>query len=177
MLNQKIFFHLLKLNLTDWKQVNLPAKDKMSKPKYQGRKDKEFPRVQLDGATIKVYAGNFQDAQGPCETFTPINMYHVNTEKDCQVPLKFDDGSNTLILVMEGRVDYEEKSYGEKSLLIFDRAGEDIPLEVKAGSRLLVLNGEPIDEPIFAHGPFVMNTRDEIIQAVEDFQAGKMGRL
>lgn len=157
--------------------VNLPAKDKMSQPKYQGRKDSEFPRVKLDGAEVKVYAGEYKGEKGPCDTFTPINMYFVQSQKDCEVPFQFAEGSNTLILVMEGQASYGEKSYGEKSLLVFDREGKDIPLKTSENTRLLVLNGEPIDEPIFAHGPFVMNTRQEIIQAIEDFQAGKMGRL
>ena len=157
--------------------VNLPAKDKMTKPKYQGRKDSEFPRVPLDGGELKVYAGEFKGESGPCETFTPINMYNVNTTSVCDVPLKFDEGSNTLILVMEGTINYEGKSFEEKSLLVFEREGEEIPLKVEANSRLLVLNGEPIDEPIYAHGPFVMNNKQEIIEAIEDFQAGKMGRL
>jgi redox-sensitive bicupin YhaK (pirin superfamily) len=157
--------------------VNLPAKDKMSKPRYQGVMNDKFPRVPLDKGELKVFAGEYAGSKGPCETFTPINLYGIEATADCQIDLPLRDGTNTLILVMEGEVNFDGKNYDEKSLLVFEREGELIDLKTKTNARLLVLNGEPIDEPIFAHGPFVMNTKEEIIQAISDFQAGKMGTL
>lgn len=157
--------------------VNLPAKDKMSKPRYQGVKNNEFPRVPLDGGELKVFAGEFAGKKGPCETFTPINLYAVEAMENCKIDLHLKSGTNTLILVMEGEVEFDGQKYGEKSLLVFEREGELIDLNASQPSRFLVLNGDPIDEPIYAHGPFVMNTKEEIIQAIHDFQAGKMGTL
>lgn len=157
--------------------VNLPAKDKMSAPRYQGIKDHEFPRVKLDGGELKIFAGEFRDKKGPCKSFTPINLYGIETQQDCHIELPLAEGSNTLVLVMQGSVVAGRKKHTEKSLLVFEREGNEVSLQAAPGTRLLVLNGEPIDEPIAAHGPFVMNTREEIIQAIHDFQSGKMGRL
>jgi hypothetical protein len=158
--------------------VNLPAKKKMTKPRYQGVKNSKFPRVNPSEATeVQVVAGEYKGKSGPCDTHTPINTYLVNCEKDDQLKFDFKNGTNTLVLVLRGDVTHGDKSLGAKNLLIFEREGEEVSLKAKAGTRLLVLNGEPIDEPIAAYGPFVMNTKEELMQAFQDFQSGKMGRL
>lgn len=158
--------------------VNLPAKKKMTKPRYQGVKNEKFPRVNPSKATeVQVVSGKFKDKQGPCDTHTEINTYLVNCSDADKLSFDFKQGTNSLILVLRGQVQAEGKTNGPKSLLVFEREGEQIDLDVIKGTRLLVLNGEPIDEPIVAYGPFVMNTKEELVQAFQDFQSGKMGRL
>lgn len=158
--------------------VNLPAKKKMTKPRYQGVKNEKFPRVNPSKATeVQVVSGKFKDKQGPCDTHTEINTYLVNCSDADKLSFDFKQGTNSLILVLRGQVQAEGKTHGPKSLLVFEREGEQIDLDVIKGTRLLVLNGEPIDEPIVAYGPFVMNTKEELVQAFQDFQSGKMGRL
>lgn len=158
--------------------VNLPANKKMSSPRYQGIKNDQFPRVTLGESSIaQIVAGTCNETTGPCKTHTDINAYIIDSQKKDKINLNFKDGTNTLILVLRGKVINEEKSHLEKSLLIYERAGSSINLELEENSKILVLNGEPIDEPVAAYGPFVMNTREELMEAVKDYQSGKMGHL
>lgn len=158
--------------------VNLPASKKMTSPRYQGVKNEQFPRVSLGQATTaQVVAGSLGEANGPCETHTDINAYRLHTSQEDKVELSFKENTNTLILILRGGLSFGDQDFDEKSLLIFERDGSQIDLNLKENTELLVLNGDPIDEPVAAHGPFVMNTRQELIQAFEDFQNGKMGRL
>jgi len=158
--------------------VNLPAKHKMTKPKYQSFDKEDFPLIKLeDGVTFKVIAGNFGRTFSPAKTFTTMNIYEVNSQQSSLVELNFDDGSNTLILQLSGRSFVGDQSIYEGSLGIFSRNGFKINLKIEKNSKILILNGEPIDEPIEAYGPFVMNTREELMDAFRDFQEGKMGSL
>ena len=158
--------------------VNLPAAKKMTKPRYQGIKNSQFPRVDLSNSTeAQVVSGSLQGKKGPCDTHTEINTFLVNSAEEDNISFSFKDGTNSLVLVLRGSVTCENQKIGEKSLLIFERDGEEISFKVEKDTRLLVLNGEPIDEPIAAYGPFVMNTKEELVQAFQDFQSGKMGRL
>jgi redox-sensitive bicupin YhaK (pirin superfamily) len=157
--------------------VNLPAKDKMNEPRYQALKKESFPEVKIGKTSAKIVAGEIEGKKGPALTHTPINLFSLDaTEKDkVQIPLP--QNSNTLVLVLRGGIHLEEKNFGEKELLIFEREGDVLDLELKENTKLLVMNGEPIEEPIAAYGPFVMNTRAELQQAVDDYNSGKMGRL
>ena len=159
--------------------VNLPAKHKMTKPRYQSLDKKDLPIVLLqDGKTkVKFIAGSFGSSLSPANTFTKINIYEVEGHQDSEVNLSFDDGTNTLILQLAGSSFIGDHNLEKGSLGIFDRNGISINLKTSEGSKILILNGEPIDEPIAAHGPFVMNTRDELFEAFRDFQEGKMGSL
>ena len=158
--------------------VNLPKNKKMAAPRYQGIKDKEFPRFSLSkNCEGRLIAGEMQNKNGPCLSHSPINVFDLTFNQTDDIEINLKKGTNTVIFVLRGQIELENKSYSEKNLLAFSRDGELIKLNAKASTKILVLNGDPIDEPIFAYGPFVMNTRDEIIEAINDYQSGKMGHL
>jgi redox-sensitive bicupin YhaK (pirin superfamily) len=159
--------------------VNLPAKYKMTRPRYQSLNKKDFPIVRLqDGTTkVKIIAGNFGGSSSPTETFTKINIYEVEGHQNSEVKLNFDDGTNTLILQLAGNSIIGDQHLEKGYLGIFSRSGVSINLKTTEDSKLLILNGEPIEEPLEAYGPFVMNTREELKVAFRDFQEGKMGSL
>jgi redox-sensitive bicupin YhaK (pirin superfamily) len=159
--------------------VNLPAKYKMTRPRYQSLNKKDFPIVRLqDGTTkVKIIAGNFGGSSSPTETFTKINIYEVEGHQNSEVKLNFDDGTNTLILQLAGNSIIGDQHLEKGYLGIFSRSGVSINLKTTEDSKILILNGEPIEEPLEAYGPFVMNTREELKDAFRDFQEGKMGSL
>lgn len=158
--------------------VNLPKKDKMTKPKYQGIKSESIPVCKIgEHSHCRVFAGEFEGKKGPASTFTKINMYDIYGEKSDHLHINIPKNTNTILLVLKGKITHQSKEYDEQNILIFDRQGDELEFKTSNNFKALLLNGEPINEPIFAHGPFVMNTREEIIQAIDDFQKGKMGRL
>jgi len=158
--------------------INLPKKNKMTKPKYQEIKNKDIPRVKLgDETELRVIAGNYQDIRGPSNTFTDINIYDITSKNSKDINLNYKNNTNTLILIMSGELKIENKPFKENNILIFERNGEDINFNISKNFKGLILNSEPIDEPIVSHGPFVMNTKQEIIEAIADYQNGKMGNL
>ena len=158
--------------------VNLPKNKKMSTPRYQGVKDKDFPRFKLgENCEGRLIAGEVENKNGPCLSHSPINVFDLTFNQDEDVELNLKEATNTVLFVLRGQVELESKSYGAKNLFAFSREGEKIKIHAQADTKILVLNGEPIDEPIFAYGPFVMNTRQEIIEAINDYQSGKMGHL
>ena len=159
--------------------VNLPAKYKMTRPRYQSLNKKDFPIVRLqDGTTkVKIIAGNFGGSSSPTETFTKINIYEVEGHQNSEVKLNFDDGTNTLILQLAGRSFIGDQHLDKGYLGIFSRSGVSINLKTAEDFKILILNGKPIEEPLEAHGPFVMNTREELMVAFRDFQEGNMGSL
>ena len=159
--------------------VNLPAKHKMTKPRYQSLDKKDFPIVRLENGTtkVKIIAGNFGGSSSPTETFTKINIYEVEGHQNSEVKLNFDDGTNTLILQLVGSSIIGDQHLDKGYLGIFSRSGVSINLKTTEDSKILILNGEPIEEPLEAYGPFVMNTTEELKVAFRDFQEGKMGSL
>lgn len=159
--------------------VNLPSDVKMSKPKYQELRDQQFPRVELpdDAGTVRVIAGSFRETPGPAETFTPINLWDVQLRKSASVQLEIPEGQTTLVVLQSGQVSVNGNELNPGELAQLDRQTGALELSAKEDSRMLVLTGEPIEEPVVGHGPFVMNTREEIQQAIVDYQSGKMGHL
>jgi quercetin 2,3-dioxygenase len=160
--------------------VNLPAANKMDAPRYQELSSETIPVVELlDGAgSLRVIAGEALGNKGPAMTFTPINLYDVTLKPSGRITLDLPDNSTTLLLVLSGHVRINEgESANQGDLARFEREGTSVSLDAIEGAKLLLLNGEPIDEPVAAHGPFVMNTREEISEAILDYQKGKMGRL
>ena len=160
--------------------VNLPAKDKSASPGYQTLLAADIPNVSLpnNGGTVQVIAGEFLGTKGPARTFTPINLWDIQLLAGHAVELPLPDATTTALLVLRGQItltDGQIANAGE--LAIFDHTGLGLALNAVADSTLLLLNGEPIPEPIVGHGPFVMNTREEIARAFEDFQQGRMGTL
>ena len=158
--------------------INLTKKNKMTKPKYQEIRNEDIPIISLgSGTELRVIAGNFEGNKGPSSTFTKINLYDILSKVSKNISIKFSNGTNTVILIMRGELEIENKTFKDKNILIFEREGDEINFKVSEDFKGLILNGEPIEEPIIAHGPFVMNTKEEIYQAFSDFQNGKMGSL
>jgi redox-sensitive bicupin YhaK (pirin superfamily) len=159
--------------------VNLPAAEKMSPPRYQELLDADIPHVSLpDGAgTVRVIAGDFQGAKGAARTVTPINLWDVQLSEAGESQFDLPDGHTALIVVQSGAIRINEQTAKAVELAELDRAGTQVGIAWETPARLLVLTGQPINEPVFGQGPFVMNTREEIKQAIADYQQGRMGRL
>ena len=160
--------------------VNLPASAKDTPAAYQTLLNKDIPRVSLedDGGTLRVIAGEYLEHKGPARTFTPINVWDLKLEPGARVNLPVPKGHTTLVAVLNGSVQINDTDVlREAELANLDREGQEIVLESNNDARLLVLSGEPIDEPVVGYGPFVMNTEGEIKQAMLDFQSGKFGAL
>ena len=160
--------------------VNLPAKYKTAKPGYQTLLDADIPTVSLaDGAgTLRVIAGRHGDAEGPARTFTPINIWDVRLSAGKTVSLDVPEGHTLSVLVLKGTVEVNGQEIArEAQMVLLGQTGGGVTLEANNEAKLLVLTGEPIEEPVVAHGPFVMNTVGEIKQAMLDFQAGKFGKM
>lgn len=160
--------------------VNLPAKDKMASPRYQGIASKQIPVVDLpaEEGTVRVIAGDFAGVKGPAKTFTPIQMWSLCITSDRPFKLEVPDGDTTLIVVLKGAARVNEtETITEASVGLFEPGGERILVDGAKGTTALLLSGEPINEPIVGQGPFVMNSASEIRQAVIDYQNGQMGQL
>lgn len=160
--------------------VNLPAKDKMSTPKYQAIKNAEIPRYTLDnnGGEIEVIAGEYGGVKGAASTFTPVHMLNAKLTSGATVDFDFPANYNTFLLVIEGSITINgEEKVPTDHLALFENEGESFSITADEDSLVLVLSGEPINEPIAAHGPFVMNTQQELIEAFQDFNQGKFGHL
>lgn len=158
--------------------VNLPAKHKMAAPAYQDIRSAQIPVVDVGtGSSVRVIAGEFRGAKGPARTFTPINVWDARLKVGGRVELDLPDGHTTLLAVLRGKVSINgDESAGPAELAILERAGTRVVLEAGEDATVLVLNGEPIDEPVVGYGPFVMNTPDEIRQAFSDFHSGRLGQ-
>jgi quercetin 2,3-dioxygenase len=160
--------------------VNLRAADKKAPAGYQTLLNTQIPTVTLpnDAGTVRVIAGEFAGHKGPAKTFTPINLWDVNLRAGQSAELPLPNGHTSTFLVLSGEVTVNAgDKVAEGDLAIFERSGTGISVTAKSDAKLLVMTGEPIDEPIFGHGPFVMNSRAEIQQAFEEYQLGKMGEL
>jgi quercetin 2,3-dioxygenase len=159
--------------------VNLRAKDKIAKPRYQTLLKAQIPDVPLpqDAGTVRVIAGEFGGRKGPAKTFTPINLWDVNLGAGKSTELPLPNGHTTTFLVLSGEVEVEGKKAVVGDLAILARNGDGITVKAKTDAKLLVMDGEPIDEPVVGQGPFVMNSRAEIQQAFKDYQLGHMGKL
>lgn len=160
--------------------VNLPKTHKMSAPQYQGILNEQIPVVDLGtGAYARVIAGELNGVKGPARTFTPLNLIDVRLKVGSKVELPLPEGHNTGLALLKGNVvlNSSKELKGEAQLAILSPGGEFVSIEAIEDTVLLVLSGEPINEPVASYGPFVMNTQQEIRQAVEDYRSGKMGHL
>jgi redox-sensitive bicupin YhaK (pirin superfamily) len=159
--------------------VNLPAKYKMTKPKYQEITHSMMGKyvVPGDNGFVEVIAGEYNQIKGPAFTFTPIHVYNARLKKDARIELNFPSSNNTGILVIEGTVIINGETAPTDHFILFKNDGELINVDATEEAILLVLSGEPIDEPIAQYGPFLMNTREELEQAIDDVNAGKFGVL
>ncbi|MNY33652.1 hypothetical protein D3C86_1679390 [compost metagenome] len=158
--------------------VNLPAKDKMSTPKYQAIANNEQTKVKLDQGEIEVIAGEYQGNKGPASTFTPMHVMNAKLEAGGKASFSFPAHYNTAMIVIEGNVLINGKDNAPTDhFVLFGNEVEEFNVQALDNAVVLIMSGEPILEPIVSHGPFVMNTRAEINQAFEDFQTGKFGYL
>jgi redox-sensitive bicupin YhaK (pirin superfamily) len=160
--------------------VNLPAKDKDAAPGYQTLLSRDIPVVKLpeEAGALRVIAGDYDGRRGPARTFTPINVWDVRLRRDGQASLSLPEGHMAGVVVLRGAVLLNDSDVvREAQFALLDRNGGGLTLEANDDVSALVLSGQPIDEPVVMHGPFVMNSADEIRQAMADFQAGRFGRI
>lgn len=160
--------------------VNLPAKDKMSEPKYQALKNNQISKYPIgdNGSHIEIIAGSYNDVAGSASTFTPINLYNVKLKKGETANLQFPSHFNTGMLVVEGDIQVNLNDHAPVDhFVLMNNDEEQFTVTANEDAVVFVFSGEPINEPIAAHGPFVMNTKQELLQAFEDFNQGKFGTL
>ena len=163
--------------------VNLPAKDKLAAPGYQAITADRIPVVDLPGqaGTARIIAGQLDEVRGPARTFTPMNVWDLRLATDHRVSLALPAGYTTALFVLRGALrfgDHEDQTgVSAAELAVMDREGSELAFDVTADSTVLLLNGAPLNEPIVGHGPFVMNTREEILQAIDDYNSGRFGRI
>ena len=160
--------------------VNLPAKDKLTTPAYQALLKEQIPVVELpnNSGTVRLIAGQYQDQKGPASTFTPMNVWDLKIKANVPVVVPAPQGWNTALVVLNGKVRLNgQHDASEGQLIVYANEGQDLALEASTDATLLLLSGEPIHEPIVGHGPFVMNTMQEIKDAITDFNNGAFGQI
>jgi len=160
--------------------VNLPARDKRAAAGYQTLLATDIPEVALDGdaGSLRVIAGSYQGHQGPARTFTPMDVWDMRLQAGSHVQLPVAAGRNAALVVLRGTLRVNaERDAGPASLVLLERTGENVLIEAREGASVLLLSGEPIDEPIVGYGPFVMNSQAEIAESFDDFHAGRFGQM
>ncbi|MEO8307783.1 MAG: pirin family protein [Pseudomonadota bacterium] len=160
--------------------VNLPAKDKMAPPQYQTITSAMIPDVTLDNnaGRVRVIAGTCAGVRGPARTFTQLNVWDVRLNAGASCLLDLPEGHNTILAVLQGQVQIGSgQNMGDAALAVLSATGSGAWLRATTDATLLALSGQPIDEPIVGYGPFVMNTRNEIVTAFNDLESGRFGQL
>ena len=160
-------FHALQL----W--VNLPAKSKMTPPRYQTLLARDIPVVD----SVRVIAGEFHGVQGPAQTFTPVTLLEVRLQEKQSLRLNLRDGFSAGLYIVQGKTTVNGETAGEGELVVLDRKGDEVVIDAATDAIVFVMNGAPIDEPVAGYGPFVMNTPREIQQAFADYHAGRLGKI
>jgi redox-sensitive bicupin YhaK (pirin superfamily) len=160
--------------------INLPAKDKMTAPKYQSLQNAQINRFQIanDGGEIEIIAGEYNGILGSASTFTPLHLFNAKLKKGATANFNFPNHFNTALLVIEGNIKINNtEEVPTNNFILMANDGEDFLITADDEAVVLILSGEPINEPIAAHGPFVMNTKVELMQAFDDFNKGRFGYL
>ena len=159
--------------------VNLPKKDKSTPAHYQAIKAEQMGKMELPNkaGVVNVIAGTFNDIKGPATTYSPVNLFDIKLNKEAALNFTIPSEHNSAILIVNGSVVVNGEKAMEHNFVLFKNEGEEISLKATEDAVLLILSGEPINEPIASYGPFVMNTQEEIYEAVQEFQAGKYGVL
>lgn len=159
--------------------VNLPKKDKGVEGHYQAITKEQMGKVEIpnDGGVVNVIAGKFNEVAGPAETYSPINLFDIKLKKGGEITTSVAESHNTALLVINGIIEVNGEEIREHDFVLFENKGSDITLKASVDSVVLMLSGEPINEPIVSYGPFVMNTEAEIRGAINDFHSGKFGTL
>ncbi|MDM4209546.1 pirin family protein [Klebsiella spallanzanii] len=160
--------------------VNLPAKDKMTHPGYQSITADVIPDVDLPNKAgrMRVIAGRYGDIAGPAHTFSPLNVWDLQLNQNQEVTLQQPAGWSTALVVLEGEIKVNgEGSAREGQLVVLSQKGETLHLAAETHAKVLLMAGEPLQEPIVGYGPFVMNTKTQIAEAVRDFNSGRFGQI
>jgi redox-sensitive bicupin YhaK (pirin superfamily) len=159
--------------------VNLPIKHKLTKPGYQSITSADIPVVELAGGAgrARIIAGDFAGAKGAARTFSPINVWDLRVNRDADVTLDLPEGHTALVAVLTGHVTVNGEGAGEATIVRFEREGSKVTIHADSDAMLLVLTGEPLGEPVYGYGPFVMTNQAEIRQAIEDFNSGRFGQV
>lgn len=160
--------------------LNLPARDKMTPARYQSITASDIPTVSLpnEAGTLRIIAGRFNDHQGPATTYTPVNLWDISQKADSAITLALPANHTVMLLVRHGAVSVNGSAEaGSGQLVSFAPGGTTITIQAKDAAALLLMSGEPIAEPIAGYGPFVMNTEEQIRQALADFNAGQFGHI
>lgn len=160
--------------------VNLPARNKMTEPAYQAIGRDSIPEVSLpdDAGSMRIIAGEYDGHKGPARTFSPMHVWDMRLRRDAAATFEVPEGWTTAIVVLHGTVLVNgAEVVREAQFALLDRSGTAISIEANNDATLLFLSGEPIEEPIVGYGPFVMNTREQIHQAMEDFNSGRFGSM
>lgn len=160
--------------------VNLPASHKRAAPAYQSLLAGDIPRIELaDGAgSLRVIAGDYAGQAGPAQTFSPLDVWDLRLQPGHPLELAVEPGRNTALVVLRGNVRLGGgEALHEGQLALFERRGDTLLLEAESDALVLLLSGEPLDEPIVGYGPFVMNSESEIRQAIDDVQLGRFGQM
>ena len=168
--------------------VNLPRAHKMSPPRYQDIRSADIPvaPVTSGSGSVRVIAGSVDGYRGPARTFTPVHLFDVRLDGGSRIDVPFETGHQAAVLVLRGRVEIGSheggpatvtESVGSRQLALLSQEGDRAAITAREPSTLLIMAGEPIREPVARYGPFVMNTRAELMQAVDDYQSGRMGHL
>jgi len=160
--------------------VNLPRKDKLTTPKYQSLTTSDIPEARLanEHGRVRVISGAYEDLRGSASTFSPVHMLDLRLKAGAQVRLPTPRDFNTALLVLQGHVQSNgSPTVKEGEFILFKNDGDEVVVDAQSDSTVLFLSGAPIEEPLVHYGPFVMNTPDEINQAIEDYHAGKFGTL
>ena len=160
--------------------VNLPARNKMTDPAYQAIGRDRIPEVTLpdDAGTLRIIAGEYDGHKGPARTFSPMHVWDMRIHRDATTAFDIPEGWTTVIVALHGTVLVNGTDVvREAQFALLDRSGTAISIEANNDARLLLLAGEPIEEPIVGYGPFVMNSEEQIQQAIADFNSGGFGRM
>ncbi|HDL8284801.1 TPA: pirin family protein [Yersinia enterocolitica] len=160
--------------------VNLPAKNKMTVPGYQAIRSETIPQVALpEGAgSLRVIAGDYAGKNGPANTFSPLNVWDIRLNQGKSTEFSLPDGWNTALIVLRGTVQVNGDAIArDAEMVVLDSTGSHVTIEANNDAVLLLLSGEPIDEPIIGYGPFVMNSQEQIAEAIADFNSGRFGSM
>ena len=159
--------------------VNLPAKNKLANPQYQAITADQMGKVTLadNNGVVNVIAGSFNEHKGPATTFTPVNMFDIRLNKGGKLTTNIPVNHNAVLLVVNGEIGVNGEKAAQHDFVLFKNEGEEISISADRDSVVLLLSGEPINEPIAQYGPFVMNTHRELQEAFQEFQSGKFGAL
>ena len=160
--------------------VNLPAKDKMAAPGYQSITKDAIPLVTLpdNSGSLRVIAGRYEAVTGPAHTFSPLNVWDIALNQGSHLTLNQPEGWSTALVVLEGNITVNGTTQaGEAQLVVLSQEGDKLHMEANSDAKVLLMAGEPLNEPIVGYGPFVMNSKSEINEAIRDFNSGRFGQI